>query len=241
MPRSAPRVAILAGGQSRRMGRDKALVSWHGQPLLAHMVATARAAGAAEVVISGDPAKYAAFGPCVPDQWLGCGPLGGIASILRASAPRVTPSAAIPAADPLRVPPPGAAAQAAPDARSESSSAAGPRVLVLACDLPGMTPGFLRWLWSQSIAGGWTVPLTPPDRPEPLCAVYAAALLPILEAALHAGDYKITRVLAPAPQRRLTPEAIAAAGFAPDIFRNCNFPGDLAVFGNRQERRIDEA
>ena len=216
MPRSAPHVAILAGGQSRRMGRDKALVSWRGQPLLAHMVATARAAGAAEVVISGDPAKYAAFGPCVPDQWPGCGPLGGIASVLRFLAPRAAHGPAAPRAPSAR--------GAAPEAAAVPAEA---HVLVLACDLPEMTPGFLRWLWSQSIAGGWAVPLTPPDRLEPLCAVYAAALLPILEAALQAGDFKITRVLAPAPQRRLPPGEIAAAGFALDIFRNCNSPAEL--------------
>lgn len=210
-------IAILAGGQSRRMGRDKALLNWRGQPLLAHMVATARAAGAAQVLISGDPAQYAAFGPCVPDQWPGCGPLGGIASVLRASASRAIPSAAVPVASG-----PSAAAP-----RSAPAPAAAPRVLVLACDLPFMMPAFLRWLWSQSVAGGWTVPVTVPDQLEPLCAVYAPALLPVMEAALAADDYKITRVLAAAPQRRLTPDAIAAAGFAPHIFRNCNSPADL--------------
>ena len=233
-------IAILAGGQSRRMGRDKALLNWRGQPLLAHMVATARAAGAAEVVISGDPAQYAAFGPCVPDQWPGCGPLGGIASVLRASASRATPSAAAPVD---RAPVPRASSPPAPAQRPKAPPAAlpcianpptvaAPRILVLACDLPGMTPAFLRWLWSQSVAGGWTVPVTPPDRLEPLCAVYAPALLPVMEAALAAGDYKITRVLAAAPQRRLMPEELAAAGFAPHIFRNCNSPADLAALGD---------
>lgn len=31
--------AILAGGQSSRMGRDKALLPWQGQPLVAHIAA----------------------------------------------------------------------------------------------------------------------------------------------------------------------------------------------------------
>ncbi|MGH9535725.1 MAG: molybdenum cofactor guanylyltransferase [Terriglobales bacterium] len=182
-------IAILAGGQSRRMGRDKALLPWRGQPLLAHMIQTARAAGAATVIISGAPEKYAAFGPCLRDEWEAAGPLGGIATVLRA--------------------------------------AAADRVLMLACDLPEMTPGFLGWLWAQSGPGAWTVPLTPPEQLEPLCAVYAASLLPLLEAALATGEAKIARALAAAPQRRLSAAALAAAGFAPDIFRNCNTPADL--------------
>lgn len=191
-------VAILAGGQSRRMGRDKALLPWssphprerqQSQPLLVHMLTIARAAGADRIVVSGAPEKYGAFAPCIPDQFPGAGPLGGIASILRA----------LP----------------------------GPPVLALACDMPLMLPEFLRWLWARAQPGHWTVPCTAPDRPEPLCAVYASELLPFMDAALAAGDYKIARALAAAPQTCLTPAALTAAGFDLAIFRNCNTPADL--------------
>ncbi len=45
---------VLAGGRSTRMGRDKALMAHpeSGLPLLAHQVATLRAAGCAEVLLS---------------------------------------------------------------------------------------------------------------------------------------------------------------------------------------------
>jgi CTP:molybdopterin cytidylyltransferase MocA len=44
---------ILAGGESRRMGTDKAWLSVSGQPLLSRAFGTVRELGAAEVFISG--------------------------------------------------------------------------------------------------------------------------------------------------------------------------------------------
>ena len=44
--------AILAGGRSRRMGTDKALVDFGGEPLIARPIAAARAAGLEPVAIA---------------------------------------------------------------------------------------------------------------------------------------------------------------------------------------------
>jgi molybdenum cofactor guanylyltransferase len=44
--------AVLAGGRSRRMGTDKALVDFHGEPLIARPIAAARAAGLEPVAIA---------------------------------------------------------------------------------------------------------------------------------------------------------------------------------------------
>ncbi|HEY6905348.1 MAG TPA: molybdenum cofactor guanylyltransferase [Candidatus Acidoferrales bacterium] len=79
---------ILAGGGSSRMKRDKALLEVGGVPLL---VRTARLlepiVGAPSVV--GDPATYESFAlPVIADDWPGAGPLGGIATALRASTAR---------------------------------------------------------------------------------------------------------------------------------------------------------
>jgi molybdenum cofactor guanylyltransferase len=76
---------ILVGGASSRMKRDKALLEVGGAPLL---VRTARllesVVGAASVI--GDPATYESFAlPVIADDWPGAGPLGGIATALRAS------------------------------------------------------------------------------------------------------------------------------------------------------------
>ncbi len=76
---------ILAGGESSRIGVDKGLLEIDGVPLI---VRTARlvdaVAGAATVV--GRPKTYQQVGLCaIADDWPGCGPLGGIATALRAS------------------------------------------------------------------------------------------------------------------------------------------------------------
>ncbi len=54
---------ILAGGQSSRMGQDKAFVMLHGKYLLQAQIEIVRAAGFSEILISGRPGvDYSAFG-----------------------------------------------------------------------------------------------------------------------------------------------------------------------------------
>lgn len=71
---------ILAGGESRRMGRDKAWLEKDGVPLIVRAVATVRGAGVEEVFISGRPGMdYSVLGlPVLYDRQAGLGPLGGI-------------------------------------------------------------------------------------------------------------------------------------------------------------------
>ncbi len=74
---------VLAGGQSSRMGFDKALLTFRHQTLLARALHVG-AAVAGKVVIVGPRARYATYGEVVEDIYLGCGPLGGIhAALLR--------------------------------------------------------------------------------------------------------------------------------------------------------------
>jgi molybdenum cofactor guanylyltransferase len=84
---AATRIAgfILAGGESSRMGVDKGLLEMDGVPLIVRTAALVDAvAGAATVV--GQPEKYQPLGlRAIADDWPGCGPLGGIATALRAS------------------------------------------------------------------------------------------------------------------------------------------------------------
>lgn len=79
--------AVLAGGASRRMGRDKAFVEVGGVPLAAIAAAALRGAGAAPIVaVGGDAERLAALGlDPVADRWPGAGPLGGIVTALSAA------------------------------------------------------------------------------------------------------------------------------------------------------------
>jgi len=76
---------ILSGGSSSRMGADKALLEWNGEPLL---LRAARLLDplVASVTVIGDHARYAALGlAVVPDDVSNLGPLGGMATALRIS------------------------------------------------------------------------------------------------------------------------------------------------------------
>ena len=76
---------ILTGGESSRMGRDKALLELGGVPLA---VRTARLLEplTASVALIGAPERYGSLGlRLVPDDQTSLGPLGGIATALRIS------------------------------------------------------------------------------------------------------------------------------------------------------------
>ncbi len=82
-------IAILAGGASRRMGRDKALLEWDGMTLLHRTAALALGTGLPVLVVGRDaPAGWAL--PAVsfiPDDVPGQGPLGGLVAALTRRAP----------------------------------------------------------------------------------------------------------------------------------------------------------
>jgi molybdenum cofactor guanylyltransferase len=71
---------VLAGGQSRRMGREKAFLPLGGRPMLAYAIE--RLAPQVEglaINANGDPARFAGFGlPVIADDQPDTGPLGGV-------------------------------------------------------------------------------------------------------------------------------------------------------------------
>ncbi len=78
---------VLAGGRARRMGgRDKALLSLGGRPLVAHVIARLRPQVDALILnANGDPARFAELGlEVVADPIAGhAGPLAGILAALK--------------------------------------------------------------------------------------------------------------------------------------------------------------
>jgi molybdenum cofactor guanylyltransferase len=75
---------VLAGGQSTRMGADKAFLEFAGQPLISRALALAKAVSS-DVRILGSPEKFRAYGMVVEDEFPNHGPLGGIHAALRCS------------------------------------------------------------------------------------------------------------------------------------------------------------
>ena len=78
-------VIILAGGKSKRMGKDKALLSIHGSVLVENLINKAKAL-TKTIYISGPKEKYDKLGlPVIDDMITNRGPLGGIYSSMKQS------------------------------------------------------------------------------------------------------------------------------------------------------------
>lgn len=76
---------VLAGGQSRRMGFNKAEALVHGRSMLVHMMDKLRVITPLILVSSGNLTYPDIEYPQIPDEYPDCGPLGGIYSVLKAS------------------------------------------------------------------------------------------------------------------------------------------------------------
>lgn len=81
-----PTGIILAGGLSRRMGRDKAFVELCGQTLISRVLEAIRDVCDDVMIVTNSLDKFGSFGvSLVPDHYPGKGSLGGIYSGLRAA------------------------------------------------------------------------------------------------------------------------------------------------------------
>lgn len=72
---------VLAGGQSSRMGRDKALLEFAGEPLIARALATLGQAGLRAQIV-GARVALDSFAPVIQDEKPGLGPLSGLVAAL---------------------------------------------------------------------------------------------------------------------------------------------------------------
>jgi molybdopterin-guanine dinucleotide biosynthesis protein A len=77
-------LVIQAGGESRRMGENKALIVFNGQPLIQRVVERMEKLGDEILVTTNQPEAYAFLQlPCFLDILPGCGALGGLYTALR--------------------------------------------------------------------------------------------------------------------------------------------------------------
>lgn len=157
---------VLAGGASRRFGRDKALAELAGKPALVRVLALVDAALSRDelsckTVVVGDEDRYHTIRTlCVEDKWPGEGPLGGIVTALLHTR------------------------QIEPDCEWN---------LILSCDMPFLTAEWLRFLIERaekSAAG--VVFAHSRSGPEPLCACWRRDAVTTLEPAFERGMRKVT-------------------------------------------------
>lgn len=155
--------ALLAGGRSSRMGRDKAFVDWQGRPLWRVQLEKLLALQPAQLFLAAreeqnfaaelsmarlDPAVTLVNDPPGED----CGPIGAVERCLQ----RATDS-----------------------------------LLVLAVDMPLMTADFLRESLLSQTADGRGVVARNGDAFEPLAAVYSPSALPFFEEAIAQQSFAL--------------------------------------------------
>jgi len=193
---------IQAGGQSARMGQNKALLPIGGRSCVEWVIAAARAVTSEITVVTSDP-QLRAF--CdergialAADHYRDVGPLAGLHVAL---------------------------------ARCRGEAA-----LVLACDLPFLTGEFLRLLRDSLGEAEAIIPLDAQGHPQPLCALYSVACLPVVTDLIERGERRMGRVLEHLAVRFLSFSEIAHLPGAMDFFWDLDTPEDY----QRARQRLRE-
>lgn len=191
---------VLAGGQSRRMGRDKALIEIEGKPLIQRTCEVALQCAAPVWVVTPRVEAYRVIVPSdcrfiqetpLPGETELAGPLVGFA-------------------------------QGLVEVRSAW-------VLLLACDLPFLNPAILHQ-WAAQLADVTheiALLASRENRWEPLCGFYRTEILPDLQTAIAQGERSFQRWLAHHPVRAIVPTDAATEAVWHRMLFNCNTPADL--------------
>jgi molybdopterin-guanine dinucleotide biosynthesis protein A len=105
-------------------------------------------------------------------------------------------------------------------------------VVVVATDLPRLTPGLLAWLAAHP-AGGSVVPVVD-GRPQPLCARYAPADLEVAARLVSTGHQAMRDLLNAIDAHLAGPETWAAAAGGPDALADVDTPADWERLADRE-------
>jgi molybdopterin-guanine dinucleotide biosynthesis protein A len=195
---------ILAGGQSRRMGTDKALIEFDGHPLIRRVLDVLAGLSDDVVIVTNAPERYTRFRVrLVGDVFPGKGVLGGIYSGLLAAQ---HPYSFVVGCD--------------------MPFLSGALLRWMAELAPGCDV-LVPWLGSG--AGPTTeVPAKAQDM-HPLHAIYSQACLPAIERALAGGDLRAIAFFADVYVCYLPPEEIDRIDPGRRSLMNLNTPDDLIL------------
>jgi molybdopterin-guanine dinucleotide biosynthesis protein A len=191
-------IAILVGGNSRRLGQPKACLHVGGRPLLQRVLdVTSSLDTPTWLVRAAEPAEALAEllhetgVPQLVDKYPDAGPLGGLATALAQTSCQ--------------------------------------RVLLLACDLPFLSSGFLRWLLDRSPHSTAVVPEdTDASHLHPLCAVYDRGCQTALDQCLDSGRFRVHDFLARLDNKHIVPASKWQAFDTGGLLANINTEADLA-------------
>jgi molybdopterin-guanine dinucleotide biosynthesis protein A len=188
---------ILAGGASSRMGEEKGLLRFGGEPLI---LRTARLLDPLvhRVIVVGKPELYTGLGlHVIPDPATGGG---------NESAPVRTPLVGIATA---------------------LSATVSPWNLILACDLPYLTPEWVSWLLSRAAGSGAQIVMPRTSRGlEPLAAIYRRECAAPVLGALERGIRKVTDGLPGCRIEYLEEDEWTALDHGRRVLKNMNSPED---------------
>lgn len=197
-------VVIQAGGQSSRMGEDKALKFFLGKPLIQHVIERLAPIADEMIVTTNHPAEYGFLNTSarpigqsvhrlrlVSDLKPGRGALGGLYTAI--------------------------------------SSAASPFVAVAACDMPFASKNFFENSHRLMVKDEADVVIAKTDEGyEPLHALYRrGTCLPAIESAMEADQWKVIAWFPQVKVRTLLPNELKTFDPAGLCFLNLNTPEDF--------------
>ncbi len=222
---------LLAGGESSRMGRDKSALPVNGEPLWQRQLAVLRATEPAELFISGkSDGPYAGCGvEILPDEFPGCGPLGGIATALRrcksdrllvlaVDMPAMTAAFLRTLLEQSQRTGMGIIPAVAADGRRRADPKRGTRSAKRGKENPASDNFFEFRVPSSAFESSRLLPSAATNI-EPLAAVYPRAALALADECLRAGEFKLEPFI-----RKLEAQGLA-------IIRPVE-PGQAALFTN---------
>lgn len=197
-------ILILAGGNSSRMGQDKALMRWQGSPLLTRVCEVAQSLSSPIQILSPWPQRYETIVPKSVEQCLeqspGKGPLWALKDGFLLS---------------------------------QASHSQAQWLLLLACDMPNLKAARLQtWrshlntLPDTCLAYVPKTQIHPGQQPrwEPLCGFYRRLGQTSLQAFLEKGGKSFQQWLG-----QIEAIAIPIEPQDEQMFFNCNTPNDLSA------------
>jgi molybdopterin-guanine dinucleotide biosynthesis protein A len=111
-----------------------------------------------------------------------------------------------------------------------------PLIILLACDMPKVSPSFLELLWRRIQGADAAIVRRLDGTVEPLCGIYSKQCLPQVRLALDSGNCSLNDLLCKLQICFLEEDEFAQLHFSSSIFENINTPTDLNRL--RKERQF---